>query len=107
MGFFDVFRGPDINTGVQQFKSTPGAVLLDVREADEYAMNRIPESRNIPLSRLSKIEDEIEDKDTPLFVYCLSGGRSARATAMLVKMGYTCVNDIGGISAYLGKVEKR
>lgn len=105
MGFFDRFRAPDINAGVQQFKSTPGAVLVDVREADEYAQGRIPGSINIPLSRLRDIEGEIDDYDTPLFVYCLSGGRSARATAALVSMGYTAVNNIGGISAYNGKVE--
>ena len=105
MGFFDRFRAPDINAGVQQFKSTPHAMLVDVREADEYAQGRIPGSINIPLSRLRDIESEIDDYDTPLFVYCLSGGRSARATAALVSMGYTAVNNIGGISAYNGKVE--
>jgi len=106
MGFFDRFRAPDINAGVQQFKSTPGAALIDVREEDEYAEGRIPGSINIPLSRLRDIESKIENYDTPLFVYCLSGGRSASATAALVGMGYSTVNNIGGISAYNGKVER-
>ncbi|MBR5947845.1 MAG: rhodanese-like domain-containing protein [Clostridia bacterium] len=106
MGFFDRFRAPDINSGVQQFKSTPGAVLVDVREEDEYREGRIPESINVPLSRIRDIENEVDSLDTPIFVYCLSGGRSARATAALVGMGYTAVNNIGGISAYKGKVER-
>lgn len=106
MGFFDRFRAPDINSGVQQFKSTPGAALIDVREEDEFAEGRIPDSINIPLSRLCDIESVIDDRETPLFVYCLSGGRSAKATAALVGMGYTAVNNIGGISAYKGKVER-
>lgn len=106
MGFFDRFRAPDINAGVQQFKSTPGAALIDVREEDEYAEGRIPGSINIPLSRLRDIENEVDSLNTPIFVYCLSGGRSASATAALVDMGYTTVSNIGGISAYKGKVER-
>ncbi len=106
MGIFDMFRSPDINSGVQQFNSTPGAVLIDVREEDEYAQGHIPGSINIPLSRLRDVEDAVDDPDTPLFVHCLSGGRSARAVAALVEMGYTAVTNIGGISAYKGKVEK-
>lgn len=106
MGFFDTFRFPDINMGVQQFKSTEGAALIDVREADEYAGGHIPGSLNIPLSHLRDIECKIDGFDVPLFVYCLSGARSARAAAELVKMGYTAVNNIGGISSYKGKVER-
>ena len=37
MGFFDRFKAPDLNDGLTRFRETPGAVLLDVREADEYA----------------------------------------------------------------------
>lgn len=106
MGFFDRFRAPDINSGVQQFKSTPGAALIDVREEDEYLEGRIPGSINIPLSRLRDIENEVDSLNTPIFVYCLSGGRSASATAALVDMGYTTVSNIGGIGAYKGKVER-
>ncbi|MBR3299359.1 MAG: rhodanese-like domain-containing protein [Clostridia bacterium] len=106
MSIFSRFRAPDIDSGVQQFNSTPGAMLIDVREEDEYAEGRIPGSINIPLSRLRDIENEVDSLDTPLFVYCLSGARSARATAALVAMGYTAVNNIGGISAYKGKVER-
>ena len=105
MNIFDFLKGPDINLGIQQFKSTPGAVLLDVREKEEYAQGHIPESRNMPLSRIHDVEDEILDKSTPLFVYCLSGGRSSQATAFLQRAGYTAVTNIGGISAYKGEIE--
>ena len=106
MGFFDFLRSPDINQGVQQFRSTEGAVLVDVREEDEYAQGHIPGSRNVPLSRIGSAEDALPDKAAPLFVYCLSGGRSAQATARLRDMGYEAVTNIGGISAYRGEVEK-
>jgi len=41
-----------------------------------------------------------------LFVYCYSGARSRQAATMLGQMGYTKVNNIGGISSYRGKVER-
>ena len=49
MGFFDFLHGADINEGVELFRSTPGALLLDVRTAQEYAGGHIPGSVNIPL----------------------------------------------------------
>ncbi|MBR4435872.1 MAG: rhodanese-like domain-containing protein [Clostridia bacterium] len=106
MGLFDFLRSPDINSGVSQFRNTQGAVLVDVREPDEYASGHIPGSKNIPLSRLDSIAEIVTDKNAPLYVYCLSGGRSARATSMLVALGYKTVNNIGGISAYKGEVER-
>lgn len=45
-------------------------------------------------------------KDTPLFVHCLSGGRSGRAVSFLKHEGYTNVKNIGGINGYTGKVEQ-
>ena len=105
MGIFDLFRRKDINEGLVQFKNTKGAILVDVREKDEYRSGHIPGSKNIPLSTLNIIEKQVKDKKTPLYIYCLSGSRSAQATRMLVKMGYEIVNDIGGISGYTGKIE--
>ena len=40
MGLFDLFAGPDINVGVQEWKASKGAVLLDVRSADEHSGQR-------------------------------------------------------------------
>ena len=48
----------------------------------------------------------IDDKSTPIFVYCLGGVRSRQAAAILQQMGYTNVKDIGGIAAYSGKMER-
>ena len=105
MGFFGLFGGSDIDRGVKECRSTPGAVLVDVREADEYAEGRIPGSRHVPLSDLSGISAVAADKDCPLFVYCYSGARSAEAVAELKRMGYRNVKSIGGINRYRGAVE--
>ena len=105
MSFFDFFRQPDINRGVEDWRNTPGAILLDVRTPQEYREGHIPGSQNIPLQTIDKVGAVAENKDTPLYVYCHSGGRSRQAVQRLVQMGYRNVNNIGGIAAYRGKAE--
>ena len=95
-----------MNQGVNDYKNTAGAVLLDVRTPEEYSEGHIPESKNVPLQTLDKVRSVVENKDTELFVYCYSGARSRQATAALGQMGYTKVNNIRGISSYRGKVER-
>ena len=55
---------------------------------------------------LDNIASVAKNKNIPLFVYCYSGSRSRQATGILQRMGYSKVNNIGGIAAYSGKVEK-
>ncbi len=105
MGFFDFMFGADINKGVEEWKNTEGAVLLDVRSSDEYRQGHIPGSINIPLNEISKVQARVPKKDTPLFVHCLSGGRSSQAVSYLQQQGYSQVKNIGGINRYQGKVE--
>ena len=106
MGFFDFLKQPDINQGVEQYNTTSGAILLDVRTPQEYSEGHIPGGQNLPLQNIDKAADIIDNKDTPLFVHCLSGGRSRQAEAVLKQMGYTNVTNIGGIADYNGKVER-
>ena len=106
MGFFDLFKQPDVNRGVKEFQSTSGAVLLDVRTPEEYRSGHIPESKNIPLQAIDRVGSVAENKDTALYVYCQSGARSRQAAGLLKQIGYTNVNNIGGIAAYAGKVER-
>ena len=105
MGFFDLFRQPNINQGVADYHNTPGAILLDVRTPQEYREGHIPGSKNLPLQTIDKVDSIVENKDTVLYVYCHSGARSRQAVSYLQHMGYTNVNNIGGIAAYRGKVE--
>ena len=106
MGFFDFLKQPDINKGVMDYHNTNGAILLDVRTPQEYREGHIPGSKNVPLQQLDKISSVADNKDMALFVYCYSGGRSRQATDMLRYMGYTNVQNIGGIASYSGKVER-
>ena len=106
MGFFDFFKQADINQGVKEYKAAAGAVLLDVRTPQEYREGHITGSKNVPLQQLDKVSTVAENKNIPLFVYCYSGARSRQAAGMLQRMGYTNVNNIGGIAAYAGKLER-
>ena len=100
MGLFDIFRPIDINEELENMKEIPEAVLLDVREADEYEEEHIPNSVNIPLSSLEMIAHMHDATDIPLFVYCHSGRRSGLAVMKLKGMGYTNAKNIGGIIHY-------
>ena len=106
MGFFDFLKQPDINKGVMEYRNTDGAVLLDVRTPQEYRDGFIPGSKNVPLQTIDKVDAVVENKDTALYVYCHSGARSRQAVSYLQHLGYTNVNNIGGIAAYHGKVER-
>ncbi len=98
-----LFSKKDINQGVQEWKATRGAILLDVRSREEYRERHIEGSVNLPLNELEQVSKTIPDKSTPIFVHCLSGGRSANAEHFLKKAGYQTVKNIGGISSYQGK----
>ena len=106
MGLFNFFKGPDIDRGTKDFQETPGAVLLDVRTAQEYREGHIPNSVNLPLQSLGGGASVPAGKDAPLFVYCHSGARSRQAVSLLGQMGYAHAKNIGGIAAYQGKVER-
>ena len=103
MGFFDFLKGSDINQGIKEYGDTTGAVLLDVRTSQEYREGHIPNSKNVPLQSLERVETIVNRADIPIFVYCYSGSRSHQAVNALKRMGYTNVKNIGGISTYTGK----
>ena len=95
----------DINALLEEYYNNPGALLLDVREADEYAEGHIPGAKNVRLQALRDVSEEI-DPDTPLYVYCQSGGRSFKAATVLRGVGFTNVTDLGGINRYTREREK-
>ena len=105
MGLFGFLRGTDINQAVKEYHEVAGAVLLDVRMPEEYQGGHIPGSKNVPLYTIEKVVRAVSEKNTPIFVYCHSGARSAQAVTMLRRMGYSSVKNIGGIVSYTGKVE--
>ena len=93
--------------GLKAFRETPGALLLDVREEEDYNAGHIAGSIFVPLQEIpTPVLEAAPDKDTPLFVYCYSGNRSSCAVSLLEDAGYTNVTNIGGIEFYSGELEK-
>jgi sulfur-carrier protein adenylyltransferase/sulfurtransferase len=73
------------------------AVMLDVREAEEYEQGAIPGSVHIPRGSLeTRVEGKLPNRDAPIIVVCASGFRSAFATKTLHDLGYTDVVNLAG-----------
>ena len=80
-----------------------GAVLVDLREADELDANgRIPGAVHVPRGMLefradpeSPYHDQSFDRDKTVILYCASGGRSALAGKTLKDLGYRDVRNLG------------
>ena len=79
--------------------------IVDVREPNEYQINRVPGSELIPLGDLPKRRDEL-DSDEEIVVLCKTGVRSARAADFLRSVGFTRVlNLAGGVIDWVDKVD--
>jgi rhodanese-related sulfurtransferase len=76
-----------------------GALLLDVRNPDEWAVGHAPAALTLPLPDLAARFTELP-VDRRIAVICRSGARSARATEALVGAGYDAVNVAGGMQAW-------
>lgn len=86
-----------VDTFATLLKQSPQPQLIDVRTPGEFAEGHLPGARNINSQR----EDFTQaltalDKSKPVFVYCLSGGRSKVATQTLRKLGFKDVHELKG-----------
>ena len=79
--------------------------ILDVREPNEYQINRIEGSTLIPLGELPRRYQEL-DRNREIIAQCKVGGRSARAVDFLRSVGFTRVKNLrGGILEWIDRVE--
>ena len=79
--------------------------ILDVREPNEYQINKIPGSTLIPLGELPRRYQELP-KDRQIVTQCKMGGRSAKAQDFLKTVGFTDVLNLkGGILEWIDKVD--
>lgn len=88
---------------LKEAEERDGAVVIDVREQQEYIQGHVPGSINIPVSQMTTLQYA---KDTPLYLYCLSGGRSKMAMSFLKQQGFQDVKNMGAIGQYQGNLEK-
>ncbi|WP_375477960.1 rhodanese-like domain-containing protein [uncultured Jatrophihabitans sp.] len=79
------------------------AVLLDVREDDEWAAGHIAGATHVPMNSVpGKLQHDPGPltPDAPIVVLCKAGGRSAQVTGWLRQQGYDAVNMSGGMLAW-------
>ena len=77
------------------------AVLIDVREIEEYAAGHAVASKNIPLATLEGDKSLPKNKTLPIVLMCATGARAARAAGILRKLGHENVQPIaGGLAAW-------
>src|SRR2546425_451832 len=79
--------------------------IIDVREPNEYQINRIPGSELIPLGDVPKRVNEL-NPDDEIVVHCKTGGRSAKAADFLRSVGFKKVLNLkGGVLDWIDKVD--
>ena len=86
----------------------PDAVILDVREQDEYDAGHIPGAVLLPVGTINQetAASAILEKDTVVLVFCRSGNRSKTASQALADLGYTQIYEFGGIKDWPYEVER-
>jgi len=104
MNILDSIRGAfakpydSVSAAEAQRQAGEGAVLLDVREQQEWAAGHADGARHIPLGQLPRRLRELPDR--PVITVCRSGARSAQAAGLLAGHGHTVLNLRGGMRAW-------
>jgi len=95
----------DVRELKRRFDAGEQFLLLDVRETHEFAIASLPGARLLPLGELAARLGELE-RDAEIVVHCKSGGRSARALALLREAGFgKTVHVRGGIEAWAKEID--
>jgi rhodanese-related sulfurtransferase len=88
--------------GAVQLINRERAVLVDVREPEEFATGHMIGAKNVPLNQLDeKLASTVKNKNVPLLLVCATGARAQRAVAMAKKLGYEQAQAVaGGLKAW-------
>ena len=80
-----------------------GQLVLDVRTEPEWVKGRVPGVKHLPLADLSPTHPLLasHDRSEPVFLLCMSGGRSSVAADTLAAAGFQSVNVEGGTGAWM------
>jgi len=96
-------RIDEVDPGEVREQLSNGALVVDVREPEEWSAGHIPGAKHVPKSYLeSRIEGAVPDRSRHVILYCASGNRSAWATRTLLDdLGYEHVESMtGGITLW-------
>ena len=84
--------------GIDAVDAAPNAVLLDVREPEEFARGYVQRAVNIPQAELASRLEEIP-RDRPILTICQTGMRSLRSAQFLLQQGFDHVSSVAGGTA--------
>ena len=88
--------------------SSNEVIVIDVRSLEEVKTGIIESAIHIEWTEIEKEISNIDiSKDQSIYLYCRSGNRSGKATAILEKMGFTNAKNVGGIIEAADKLEKK
>lgn len=90
---------PSVDAATARELVRAGAVLLDVREGEEWNAGHAPQASHLPLGQISEASKSIQSS-TSVVVVCRSGNRSRSATTSLLSMGFDAYNLSGGMTAW-------
>jgi phage shock protein E len=100
LGFILYKRAGQVSGAEAQKLVSGGALLLDVRTAEEFAQGHIPQAKNVPVRDLAARMPEVGDPGRVVVVYCSAGVRSAVARSMLKSRGFGRVFNLGPMSRW-------
>ena len=88
--------------------SSNEVIVIDVRSLEEVKTGIIESAIHIEWTEIEKEITNIDiSKDQSIYLYCRSGNRSGKATAILEKMGFTNAKNVGGIIEAAEKLDKK
>lgn len=90
---------PEVGLEELEQAQRAGAVILDVREPDEYATGHVAGARLVPLAAVPQVVDQLPT-DQPVYVICQSGRRSVDAAQLLRRRDIDARSVAGGTSAW-------
>jgi rhodanese-related sulfurtransferase len=83
--------------GAVQLINRQRAVVVDVREPEEFAAGHAANSKNVPLGQFEqKLPGVVKNKAVPVLLMCAAGPRAQRASAIAKKLGYEQAQVIAG-----------
>ena len=90
----------DVRATTDALRDDPEAVLVDVREPDEWQAGHVAGARHIPMGELPSQLSSLQ-RDAPIYLICRSGTRSHKAATFLARAGFTRPTNVkGGMLAW-------
>lgn len=106
MGFFDFMKMMTVNEGINRSRTEKNAFLVDVRAKEKYKKGHVAGSINVPVGRMSQLENRVRDKSAALYVIGDADASPRAAVRAMKKMGYKNAVPSGVMEDHVGPLSK-